>query len=109
MADPNDDLSVLEQYAMHALVRLHPNGYGVNVREEIERRAGKTVSIGSIYATLDRLASRGMVSSRLGEATAERGGRRKTYFALTGHGQRALNASERAIDAMRGLIAHGVA
>lgn len=104
--DPTD-LSSLEQLIMLAILRLHPSGYGVSICEEMERRAGKRPAIGSIYASLDRLEGRGFVKSREGEATAERGGRRKMYFELTGLGRKALDASLNAIDQMRDVPVGG--
>jgi PadR family transcriptional regulator PadR len=107
MPRSDDDLSILDQHVMYALIRLHPNAYGVNVRDEIEKHAGKVLSIGSVYATLDRLEARGFAATRTGEATAERGGRRKTYYSLTGLGQRALRGAEMSLDAMRIPIIQG--
>jgi PadR family transcriptional regulator, regulatory protein PadR len=98
--DPTD-LSSLEQLIMLAVLRLHPSGYGVSISDELERRTGKRAAIGSIYAALDRLEGRGFVASKMGEATAERGGKRKMYFTLTGLGRKALDASLSAIDQMR--------
>ncbi|HEY7450655.1 MAG TPA: helix-turn-helix transcriptional regulator, partial [Vicinamibacterales bacterium] len=65
---------------MLALVRLNDHAYGVSVRQEIEKRTGRDVSIGAIYATLDRLEAKGYVTSRLGDPTPERGGRSKRFF-----------------------------
>ena len=48
-----------------ALVRLEANAYGMTVRREIEDRTGRNLSIGAVYATLDRLESKGYVSSSL--------------------------------------------
>ena len=87
------NLGEFEILTLAALVRLGPEAYGVTVREEIESRAGRPVSVGALYATLDRLEEKGMVASRLGEATAERGGRAKRYFKLRPAGLRALRDS----------------
>lgn len=108
MAKDPDELSALEQRIMLALTRLHPNGYGVNVQDEILARTGKTISFGSIYASLDRLEGRGFVKSREGESLPERGGRKKIYFTVSGAGQRALQASLLAIDSLRDGLAEGV-
>jgi PadR family transcriptional regulator, regulatory protein PadR len=86
---------------MLAILRQNPNAYGVSIRDEIKARTGKDYSIGTIYAALERLEERGYVSSREGEATAVRGGRRKLYFTITGAGQRSLSASLRTTDALR--------
>jgi len=68
--------------------------------QEIETRTGRGLSIGAIYATLDRLESKGYVSSVIGEATATRGGRAKRHFQIEAAGRHALRASEDAIRRM---------
>ncbi|SCM71593.1 putative Transcriptional regulator,PadR-like family [uncultured Pleomorphomonas sp.] len=98
---PNTDLTLLEQQVMLAALRLHPRGYGVTIQEEIESRAKRSMSLGSIYAALSRLEQKGFMETKEGEATQERGGRRKTYFTLTGVGRRALDESMNAIDRLR--------
>ena len=95
------ELSALEQQLMLAALRLHPNGYGVSIRDELEARTGRKVSFGSVYATLERLEDKGLITRREGEATAERGGKKKSYFTLTASGQHTLRASLQAVDALR--------
>jgi DNA-binding PadR family transcriptional regulator len=90
MPRPNDTLSNFELMVMLAVIRLGDNAYGVPIAEEIEKRRGKLVRIGSVYAALDRLGAKGFVDSQLGESTAERGGRAKRYFKVTASGTRAL-------------------
>ena len=82
---------------MLALLRLGDGAYGVSVRREIEARTGREVSIGAIYATLERLETKGFVRSRLGESTAERGGRSKRFFRITGKGAAAMNRTRGAV------------
>ena len=72
-----DHLGEFEQLVMLALLRLGENAYGVTVHEELARRAGRDVGMGALYTTFDRLEKTGLVSSRLGEPTAVRGGRRE--------------------------------
>ena len=93
-------LGSLEQIVLIALVRLGENAYGMTVRREIEERTGRDLSIGAVYATLERLESKGYVSSFLGEPTAERGGRAKRLFRIEGEGQRALYATQEAMRKM---------
>lgn len=88
-----DYLGEFEQLVMLALIRLGPNAYGMKIRQEIEKRADRKVSIGSVYATLDRLEEKGYVSSSDGEATSERGGRAKRYFQVTAPGEAVLSQS----------------
>jgi PadR family transcriptional regulator PadR len=74
----------------------------MTVRREIERRAGRNLSIGAIYATLERLEAKAYVSSSLGEPTAARGGRAKRLFRIEADGERALAVSQ---DALRKMTA----
>ena len=60
--------------------------YGVPIANAIEKSSGRTVAIGSVYTTLERLEQKRLVRSELGEATAVRGGRAKTYFRITAKG-----------------------
>ncbi len=75
---------------------MRENAYGVTIRQTVEEKAKRPTSIGAIYATLDRLEDKGFVSSRMGEATAERGGRAKKYFQVEGAGVQALSDAEQA-------------
>ena len=86
-------LTEIEQYVLMAVVRLGREAYGVTIADDITARTGRAVSIAAIYKTLDRLETQGFVAGRLGEPTAERGGRRKKHFHALPAGQRALKAS----------------
>jgi PadR family transcriptional regulator, regulatory protein PadR len=83
-------LGDFEQLILLALVRLGDDAYGVTVRDEIEQRTGRAVSPGALYTALDRMETRGFVSSRLGEPTPQRGGKRKRLYTLQPAGERAL-------------------
>lgn len=93
-------LGEFEQIILLALMRLAEDAYGMRVRREIEERTGRAVSIGAVYATLDRLQSKALVQSSLGEPTAERGGRAKRTFVLTAEGATALKQSQTALERM---------
>jgi PadR family transcriptional regulator, regulatory protein PadR len=93
-------LGSLEFLVLLAVVRLKAAAYGMTVRQEIEKRTGRNMSIGAIYSTLERLESKGFVSSTTGEPTAERGGRAKRLFRLEPDGEQALEASQVAIRKM---------
>jgi len=95
-----DLLGSLELIVLLAVARLGSDAYGVTVRREIEKRTGRNVSIGAVYATLERLRTKGYVSSSLGEPTAERGGRAKRLFQIESDGERALAVSQDAIRRM---------
>ena len=79
-----------EQRILFALLRLGSDAYGVTIRGDIEARTGRSVSAGALYTALDRLETRGLVSSRLGEPTPERGGKRKRLYTVQPAGERAL-------------------
>lgn len=96
----NDYLGAFEQIVLLALVRLRNNAYGVTIRREIAERAGRDVSIGAIYTTLERMERKGLVTSFRGEPTPERGGRGKRYYAIAAPGVEALNRSRDVIDRM---------
>jgi DNA-binding PadR family transcriptional regulator len=97
-------LGEFEQLVLLAVVRLDDNAYGATIRGELLERAGRDVSPGAIFTTLERLEARGLVTSRYGEPTPERGGRRKRYYSLRPEGRRALADSLDTIRRMaRGL------
>jgi DNA-binding PadR family transcriptional regulator len=90
-----------EQLVLLALVRLGDRAYGMTVRQEIERRTKHDVSLGAVYATLDRLEEKGWVASHEGPGGEERGGRARRFFKIQSTGSKALVESLRAIDEMR--------
>ena len=93
-------LGEFEQLVLLAVLRLEDRGYGMSVRREIERQTGRDVTIGAIYATLERLEKKGLLTSREGEATPVRGGRARRHFALEPAGRRALLQSRHMLDSM---------
>jgi DNA-binding PadR family transcriptional regulator len=95
------ELKQLDQWVMLAIVRQQPSAYGVSIQDEIAKRAGREFSVGTIYAALSRLEDEGYLASKAGEATAERGGRAKTYFSITATGSKTLSESLRAVDQLR--------
>lgn len=88
-------IGTFEELVLLATLRLGTNAYGVTIHQAVEDAAQKTVTIGAIYTTLERLEAKGYVSSRQGEATPERGGRAKRYFKVEGAGTKALDEMER--------------
>jgi DNA-binding PadR family transcriptional regulator len=90
-------LGGFELLVLLALIRLGDEAYGVPISEAIEESSGRNVSIGSVYLTLERLERKGLVCSRLGEPTGERGGRAKTYFNATAKGFREANRAQRTL------------
>lgn len=80
----------LEQLLMFAVFRLGDGAHGLAVRQEVERAAGRKVSHGALYTTMDRLERQGLVRSRIGSETPETGGRRRKFYRLEPEGARAL-------------------
>ncbi|HEX7080354.1 MAG TPA: helix-turn-helix transcriptional regulator [Gammaproteobacteria bacterium] len=97
----NQNLGEFEQIVLLAILRLDSEAYGVAIREEIIRRTGRSTAPGALYTTLDRLEQKGLVSSRLGEPTPERGGRAKRYYSVSPAG---VDAVERAQRSYRNLL-----
>jgi PadR family transcriptional regulator len=93
-------LGEFEQLILLGLMRLGPDAYGATVRREIEEHAGREVSISAVYTTLERLERKGLVRSRIGEPTPERGGRRRRHFELLPLGSRSLRDAYRALTGM---------
>src|SRR5512132_1879760 len=93
-------LGSLEHIVLLAVARLGMDAYGMTVRQEIQKRTGRDLSIGAVYATLERLERKGFISSRKGEPTAERGGRAKRHFQIEADGEQALATSQDAIRKM---------
>jgi len=95
-----DYLGEFEYIVVLALLRLEDRAYGVTVRQEIEFRTRREVSVGAVYATLDRLEKKGYVKSHHGDPTPERGGRSKRFFRVTAKGVVAVNRAHRALLSM---------
>ncbi len=93
-------LGEFEQLVLIALIRIGHDAYGVTIADDIAERSRRPVSLGAVYKTLERLETKGLVSSRIGEPTAERGGRRKKHFKVLAAGQRALKQSMAALRRM---------
>ena len=95
-----DHLGEFEQIVLLAVVRLEDQAYGVPIRREIEKRTGRSLTVGALYRTLDRLEDKGYVTSKFSDPTPERGGRSKRYFKVGPLAMRALRESRKAFDAM---------
>jgi DNA-binding PadR family transcriptional regulator len=89
-------LGEFEQIALLAILRLQQEAYGVSIRAEIAKRIGRETAPGALYTTLERLEEKGLVRSRIGEPTPERGGRAKRYYKVTAAGVKAVARAQRA-------------
>ncbi|MEM9985988.1 MAG: helix-turn-helix transcriptional regulator [Bacteroidota bacterium] len=87
-------LGEFEEVVMLTVAILHGEAYGIAIIEEMERRLDRKVSIGSLQTVLRRLEKKGYLESEFGEATKQRGGKRKRYFTVTNFGKQALEASK---------------
>ena len=88
-------LGEFEELVLLTIAFLYDEAYSVAVVEELSRRADRPVILGVVHRTMQRLEEKGLVTSRFGEATAERGGRRKRLFTVTTTGERALLEARR--------------
>ena len=99
-----ETLGEFEQMILLAILHLGEDVYGVPIVDEIGRRTGREVAPAAVYVTLRRLEEKGLVSSWMGESTAERGGKARRYVKVTRAGRESLRASRRTLDSMwRGL------
>ncbi|HUF75625.1 MAG TPA: helix-turn-helix transcriptional regulator [Longimicrobiales bacterium] len=90
---PREFVGELEEMVLLAALRLKDGAYGAAILRELDERAGREVPRGSVYVTLERLESKGMIESRAGEPTAQRGGRAPRMVSVTEAGLAALRRS----------------
>ena len=83
-------LGEFEEVVLLVVAACTEQAYGVTIWESIQRYTGRTVTMSAVHATLYRLEDKGFLSSEMGGATAERGGRRKRFFKVTAYGSKAL-------------------
>ena len=83
-------LGEFEEVVLLTVGVLHGNAYGVTIKDEIEQRLDREVTIGALQITLRRLESKGFLKSKSGESTDSRRGRPKLYFEITAYGKKAL-------------------
>lgn len=95
------NLGELEQVILLAILRLRDDAYGVTLRAELAERTGRNVAPGAMYTALERLESKGLISSRMSDPTPQRGGRAKRYVRVTASGMKALT---RAVEAYERLL-----
>ena len=83
-------LGEFQELVLLVILSLETNSYGLMIQEELEKRTGRKLSRGSLHTVLSRLEDRGLLDSKMGGATNERGGRRKRFFTLTNMGKETL-------------------
>ncbi len=87
------DLGDMDHLVLLAILRLGRDAYGIPILDEVSARSGREVSRATVYVALKRLEQKGLVTSRLGDSTPERGGRAKRFFKLKPSGLKALRDS----------------
>lgn len=83
-------LGEFEEVVLLTVAILHGEAYGIAIIDEMEKRLGRKVSMGAMQTALRRLETKGHLSSKFGEATKARGGKRKRYFSVTNFGKKSL-------------------
>jgi PadR family transcriptional regulator PadR len=97
MSDRSAFLGEFELMVLLVVVRLDDDAYGVPISQELQLVTGRKVTLGSVYAALERLSRKGFVDSRLADPTPQRGGRAKRYFRATSGGKSAIENSRAAL------------
>jgi DNA-binding PadR family transcriptional regulator len=99
-----EHLGEFEQIVLLAVARLGREGYGVTVRQEIQERTGRTVAVGAVYATLDRLVTKKMARESDIRVAPSGPGRPRTYYRILPDGLAALDQTRR----LRQTMWHGI-
>ena len=92
------NLGEFEQLILLAVLRLRDSVYGVTICAELADRAGRTVAPGALYTALERLETKGLITSRMSDPTPQRGGGAKRYVMVTAAGMEALTRSVQAYE-----------
>src|SRR5256885_16833996 len=97
---PRNLLTDFELMILLAILRVGEEAYGVQIAREIEATAGRHILLGAAYTALDRLEGSGLIASRIGSPTPERGGRAKRFFRATPRGGRPVRGTQKALVAL---------
>ncbi|MFZ1805626.1 MAG: helix-turn-helix transcriptional regulator [Cyclobacteriaceae bacterium] len=100
----NKGLGEFEELVLLAVCILNGEGYGISVKEEVEKHSGRSILLGAVHITLYRLQDKGLLKSKMGGNTEKRGDRRKRLFKITEIGMRQLRASQEIKQEMWKLI-----
>jgi PadR family transcriptional regulator, regulatory protein PadR len=93
-------LGEFELMLLLTIIQLGEEAYGVPIARELERHRGREVAVGSVYAALERLESKCLIESSLGDPTPERGGKAKRYFKITKEGLRQVRETRRVLTSL---------
>jgi PadR family transcriptional regulator PadR len=98
------NLGEFEELVLLTIAALVNDAYSVGICDELEKQTARTVKLGVVHAVLNRLEEKGLVKSKLGEATQARGGKRKRYYSITSAGKSALLKSKEVRDQLWSMI-----
>ena len=84
------NLGEFEEIVLLTIAALVNDAYSVAICDELEKNTGRSVKLGVVHAVLNRLEEKGLLKSKLGEATSTRGGKRKRFYSVTSSGKAAL-------------------
>jgi DNA-binding PadR family transcriptional regulator len=104
MANKESYLGEFEHVVLLTIMRLKDDAYGVTVREQVKQLIDREVSIGALYATVDRLEKKSFITTHSSQPTPERGGRAKRYLTITSRGVDVLQATKNNLD----ILWHGL-
>ena len=94
------NLGEFQELVLLTIGMLHPNAYGVAIKDELKKKTGRSVTLSTVHAALVRLEKKGLVQSEFGESTSKRGGKRKKNFTITAYGLKALRETKEQRESM---------
>lgn len=98
------NLGEFEELVLLTIAALVSEAYSVGICDELERQTKRSAKLGVVHSVLNRLEEKGLVKSKLGEATQTRGGKRKRYYSITNAGKAALVKSKEVRDQLWNMI-----
>ena len=98
------NLGEFEELVLLTIASLVNDAYSVAICDEVEKNSGRSAKLGVVHSVLNRLEEKGLIKSRLGEATKSRGGKRKRFYTLTLPGKTALVRAKEMRDQLWGKI-----
>lgn len=98
------NLGEFEELVLLTIAALVNEAYSVGICDELEKHTGRQVKLGVVHAVLNRLEEKGLVKSKLGDATSVRGGKRKRYYTITNAGRAAVVKAKEVRDQLWSLI-----
>lgn len=98
------NLGEFEELVLLTIAALMTEAYSVAICDELEKQTGRAAKLGVVHAVLNRLEEKGLVKSKLGEATSTRGGKRKRFYSVTNAGKAALMKAKEVRDNLWSMI-----